>query len=589
MPYLVPFTLAFALFFACCWNIQAQSLTIQPGDQIVPIAGKAVKLEFPTVEGMLYRIESSPDLVSWSNEGYAFRGTGALMSALVSNHNLSKLFFRIRNNAAVVELAPINPYGPTAAMGVPGPPGPAGVPGPKGDPGDQGPAGITEGSPTISAATISNALGYIPAPVSDFGVTPQFYDDFTIWTHGSSITTGTKPLIGEPYRFVSGSGTALNIINGGAHPQPNSLYYIGSDLKSPVQSVGIEMSFHDTGNQTGIHADLTLLIGTYSAWPGRPILHIRLRRNQIAVEVGASGAFQGIFQKFYSTTQTASGVRMISQIAIQGDVLAIMHEGQRHIVRDPRIAEYNGKYLFFETGTSSRYHSYPVLHRIWANAPSIAGAGGFAGQPYSEVLDSIARGNPSFPTQVVVGAGGNKGYSEKLIVNGGFRSVGSLIGMWGGENNITTPTWSAAAPLLVGSVKTPVENVGSNETNLYSYILANGYLPTQGSSMRFKLFGKFSAGSGVQSLAVQMAGEDVWRLSSPPVGEAVWEIECIWLRNTVATHNLYVKYTCGGTTEQGLITSSFTSSVNLVLKAKGQSSGDIVLHGGTVHLDTLAN
>lgn len=588
MSYLVLLALTFALFFACCWSIRAQSLTIQPGEQIVPVAGQAVNLEFPTVEGKLYRIESSQNLANWSNEGYAFRGTGALMSALVSNYYLPQLFYRIRNNATASELAPINPYGPSSAIGVPGPQGPAGVPGPKGDQGEEGPPGITDGTPTLSAAAIANALGYTPAPSSENGRRPQFYDDFSLWSNGSIISTGTKPLIGKPYHFTGGTAENLTISNGGARPTGDTLYYMGTELDGPVESIVMELSYLDRPVPTGREADLTLLIGTYLFWQGRPIIHIRLRRGQVAVEVGPSGGFTGIFQKFSSAPKRNSNIRSVSTIGIQGDMLVIVHDGQRHIVRDPRIAEYNGKYLYFETGTDVIYDAFPVLHRIWANAPAIAGSSGFGVQPYSDALDSIARGTPTFPGQVVVGGTSNSGYQESLVVKGQVRAIGGLIGMWGAQNNYTAPLWPGASSLLVNAVTTPVPSLaGPTYSDLRVDPLSPGYLPTIGSSMRFKYIGSLAENANPKQVKLEIAGEDVWSSSPLPTGGKIWELEILWFSNSINSHNIHIKFTCDGTASQGWHSRSYSNSVNMVLRASGAAPGDITLLGGTTHLDAL--
>ena len=117
--------------------LHGQSLSISPGEQVVPVTGKLMRLEFETVGAKHYRIESSPDLSTWKNEGYAFRGIDGRMSALVSNHDLPKLFYRVRDDAAAGEVAPLSPYGQVAAIpvAVAGPEGPAGPAGPQGVPG----------------------------------------------------------------------------------------------------------------------------------------------------------------------------------------------------------------------------------------------------------------------------------------------------------------------------------------------------------------------------------------------------------------------------------------------------------------------
>lgn len=94
--------------------LAAQSVSLSLGEAPVPVVAPSVRVEFDTTSDKFYRIESSEDLLTWKPEGYAFAGNGKRMSALVSNHGLPRLFYRIRNNATQSEVAPIIPYGSVA-------------------------------------------------------------------------------------------------------------------------------------------------------------------------------------------------------------------------------------------------------------------------------------------------------------------------------------------------------------------------------------------------------------------------------------------------------------------------------------------
>jgi hypothetical protein len=91
-------------------SVAAQTVSISPGEEPVPVVTPSVRIEFDTASDKFYRIESSEDLSLWKPEGYAFAGNGGRMSALVSNHGLPRLFYRIRNNASPSETAPVIPY-----------------------------------------------------------------------------------------------------------------------------------------------------------------------------------------------------------------------------------------------------------------------------------------------------------------------------------------------------------------------------------------------------------------------------------------------------------------------------------------------
>lgn len=157
------FRLRFILPLLLSGMLHGQSLSIQPGEQIVPITGKLMRLEFETVGAKYYRIESSSDLKVWKNEGYAFRGTEGKMAALVSNHDLPRLFYRVRDDAKPDEVAPISPYGQNSVFptGAPGPQGPQGPAGPQGAPGGnaEAPDPRLMESPPMLPRTLRRLLG----------------------------------------------------------------------------------------------------------------------------------------------------------------------------------------------------------------------------------------------------------------------------------------------------------------------------------------------------------------------------------------------------------------------------------------------
>lgn len=104
--------------------LSAQTVSISAGEAPVPVVAPSVRVEFDTSADKFYRIESSGDLSNWKAEGHAFAGNGRRMSALVSNHGLPRLYYRIRNDASMADVAPVVPYSavahsPTIATAVP--------------------------------------------------------------------------------------------------------------------------------------------------------------------------------------------------------------------------------------------------------------------------------------------------------------------------------------------------------------------------------------------------------------------------------------------------------------------------------------
>lgn len=110
-----PHFLFVCLFLLGILHAQSVSITpgvqITPGVEITPVVAPSIRLEFETISDLYYQIESSQDLAVWKREGFAFRGTGQRMGVMVSNHGLSQLYYRIRNNATASDLPPFNPYG----------------------------------------------------------------------------------------------------------------------------------------------------------------------------------------------------------------------------------------------------------------------------------------------------------------------------------------------------------------------------------------------------------------------------------------------------------------------------------------------
>lgn len=100
----------FHFIFLISGSIYAQSISITPGQEVLPVVSPSIRLEFATASGQFYQIESSQDLKNWKREGFAFPGNGGRMEAMVSNHGLPKLFYRIASNASAADVAPLNPY-----------------------------------------------------------------------------------------------------------------------------------------------------------------------------------------------------------------------------------------------------------------------------------------------------------------------------------------------------------------------------------------------------------------------------------------------------------------------------------------------
>lgn len=106
--------------------LPAQNVTVGPNLEVGKLISGGTQLIFATDAAKTYQIEISGDLVHWDPEGYAFRGTGGRMTAVVSNRSLDHAFYRLRDDASPENAAPYGPYGPYGLSSMSAPPGPEG-------------------------------------------------------------------------------------------------------------------------------------------------------------------------------------------------------------------------------------------------------------------------------------------------------------------------------------------------------------------------------------------------------------------------------------------------------------------------------
>lgn len=87
-------------------NIEADG---EPLKYSVGISG-AMELEFLTEMGVYYQVEISPDLSNWDIEGYSIKGTGGLVSTVVSTRQYKTAFYRVSNTGTEANVAPWPEY-----------------------------------------------------------------------------------------------------------------------------------------------------------------------------------------------------------------------------------------------------------------------------------------------------------------------------------------------------------------------------------------------------------------------------------------------------------------------------------------------
>ncbi|MCW1922050.1 hypothetical protein OKA05_05765 [Luteolibacter arcticus] len=104
--------------------LTAQNVAVGPNLEIREVKRSAVQVAFASTDTKVYQFEISADLFHWDREGYAFRGTGGRMSAVLSNRGLERAYFRLRDDASAESAAPYGPYGPYGLASINGQWGP---------------------------------------------------------------------------------------------------------------------------------------------------------------------------------------------------------------------------------------------------------------------------------------------------------------------------------------------------------------------------------------------------------------------------------------------------------------------------------
>ncbi len=182
--------------------LSAQSVSITPDVPIATIRDPSVRLDFETTAGRYYQIESSTDLMVWKREGHAFAGNGGRMAAMVSNHGLPRLFYRVGNNGKASDVAPINPYGPSAPATA----------------GDAGPSSwndLTDKPATLAEAGFATGSSALAREVGAVGFNAVSSDNTHVWRIIEKINrerNGQGNIARDRFRSVSfGDSVAVRI------------------------------------------------------------------------------------------------------------------------------------------------------------------------------------------------------------------------------------------------------------------------------------------------------------------------------------------------------------------------------------------
>lgn len=562
--------------------LPAQSLTFLTGQQVVPILGNAVRVEFQTEVGKFYQIESSKDLVTWGKEGYAFQGVGGTMSAVVSNHFEATLFYRVGSNASPRDIGPVNPYGPTAALGVEGPQGLAGPPGPQGQAGAVGPKGNT-GPPGPQGPP--GPLAGVSTESGNLGI--DYYDDFTTKPEGTVVEKSTLADYGGPYELNLAAGEAPSISSGGLNSPTPGVWYLGQELRHPVRTFGAQVRF-DPQNAVGGYDQGVFLIMPENVFLDK-LIHIRFARFGLSVEVSTGGGTSGFVSLFYinhandggggnglapfGRTHTLSGT-------VINDTLWLTWLGRTYTIRDSRIALANGKWIFFEQyAPNSDASDYLKWLRVWANSPDIStmpgvGVGAASGSATS-LIEAFGQGQ--FERKLLVGSADPgflaSGYSlvvrntsqlQRLLVN----ANAGMTGVVGGTTRV---------------IASPIGNEpGAGLTNLTNTLLWGASLTAPGDRWEGKYMGTFATNGSPKRVVFEVAGGLWFDSGSLLLSGESWELTSTIFRTTTHSHNGFFKFVTSSKTLTSSAAANFGTSavIGVNVKGAGNAAGDVILNYG---------
>jgi hypothetical protein len=558
--------------------LPAQSLTFLSGQQVVPILGNAVRVEFQTEAGKFYQIESSKDLVTWSKEGYAFQGAGGRMSAVVSNHFEASLFYRVRDNAAPADIAPVNPYGPSAALGVEGPRGLAGPPGPQGQTGAVGPKGDT-GPPGPQGPP--GPLAGVSTESGNLGI--DYYDDFTTKPEGTVVGKNTLADYGGPYELYLAGGETPSVSGGGLNSPTPGVWYLGQELRHPVRTFGAQVRF-DPQNAAGGYNQGVFLIMPENIFLEK-LIHVRFSRIGLGVEVSTVGGTSG-FVSLLNINHANEGAALLGKVhtitgAIIGDTLWLAWLGRTYTIKNPRITEANGNWIFFEQyAPNSDGSDLLKWLRVWANSPDISTMPGVGVTAESRTATSLveAFGQGQFERKLLVGSADPAFFTSNpysLVVRG-TTEVQRLRANAGARMTTTVGGTLRVVDSAVGS------RAGDGLTDLSSTLFWGNSLTVPGDRWEGKYMGTFAANDSPKRVVFEVAGGLWFDSGNLPLSGESWELSATIFRTTTHSHNGFFKFITSNKTLTSSQKANFGTgtTIGLSIKAAGSAADDVMLNYG---------
>ncbi|MEK7953542.1 hypothetical protein [Luteolibacter soli] len=444
-----------------------------------------------------------------------------------------------------------------------------------------------ETSASASADSTSKAQAVAAAVTATTAATaPELFDDFTLRADGTIYESGSKPLIGSPYQFI-GSNPNATVTGGKLMPTGGQLYYLDATLATPVRDVAVEYTNEEAPGGV-FEGGIVLGIKTTGVIE-TDLIHIRLNRNTVNVEVGSPGSagWQTIYSKVMPGNKVPLGVTLVSRIYILGDLLLIQHEGKTHSVKDPRIAEYNGNHVFFEALGPDGFFTQVGLKRLWANTPSggIASDAPRGDEPQwlgqSDVLQSVILGQPVFPGNGRFGTafgGGQPSETDKLAVDGKVLANGVYGSRpFAGEKALSSVV---ASNLVTAELPSPAGSVDAD-------LLVPGFddlpLAKNGESLTYQFLGTFGANANAKRIKIQAYSPNFIIFDSGKLNEngTTWSLEMKRVKLAGRSHQwLFVLRTPTKTITRHYEADT-TGTMGYQFLGSGKAAGDVKILSGT--------
>lgn len=335
--------------------------------------------------------------------------------------------------------------------------------------------------------------------------TPEFFDDFSTYSPGQTITTGTVSPTGQAYTFVDGGGNhPPTISNGRLIGTESSTYYLGIVLNGPVQQIGANVVFYPGTGVAGYTVGAILICPNNHLNTGSldALIHITFSRTACGVAVATSGGVGGLVtigtltlkNNFLPLNDVETGTIVLPVVVtIWGNTLELTYGGGDPLtITDSRIGTVNGKYIYWEQFSAGAQLDLIAYSTFWANPNPIAALKICrAAQQWSYFLDLLAAGSLRAPVSATVGNFAT-GYAQTGVLD----VLGDICAVGGGRlKSVVGATTGAphAAPLTAGSSLGPYGSGGTSGQEIFAYTIGAGTLPAIGALFRIIYRGKFAA------------------------------------------------------------------------------------------------